>query len=132
MFTGSNAQSSLYFIPAEEAFHIDRPDLVSDRATRQLSSESAPHTLLTLVDDDGQEKEEKLEMLAYLDGSVLEVFINKRTVITTRVYLNTPGCGYLSFWAESDVITDGLEPGAVLTSCFVWDGLATIENLEGQ
>lgn len=120
------ACSLLYFIPAEETFFVERADLITDTLTKKLPIESAPHTLLTFASDDGKEQEEQLEVVAYLDGSVLEVFVNGRTAITTRVYLNEPGCKSLSFWAESQAGREVSQSVAVLTKCSVWDGLFTV------
>lgn len=115
----------LYFTPDTELFSIERPDLMTETTSKSLPTECAPHTLLTLVDHGGKEAEEQLKVKAYLDGSVLEVFVNGRTAITTRVYLSESGCKGLSFWAESDGDAESTESVAVLTECFVWDDLGT-------
>lgn len=117
----------LYFTPATETFSIERPDLMTEASSKQLPTECAPHTLLTFVDHGGREIEEKLEVVAYLDGSVLEIFVNGRTAITTRVYLSNPGCKGLSFWAESASDAENSEPVAVLTECLVWDDLGATQ-----
>lgn len=47
--------------------------------------------------------------------SVLEVFVNDRAVITTRIYLDTAVCTAVELFAESESV--------VLGSAVIWDGL---------
>lgn len=120
----ASQKTVLYFSPAEETFYIDRPDLHCP-ATRpcdtemrpaKLQEEKAPLTLFTTRDPKtGVEVEERLRIHAFYDRSVLEVFVNERAVITTRVYLDAAECTGLEFFAESE--------GVTLVDAVVWDGL---------
>jgi hypothetical protein len=73
---------------------------------------------------------EPLHIHAYFDASVLEVFVNSRTVISTRIY--TPhgqACAGLKFFASATECQ--LEPSAsaaVLLRADVWDGLGVIRD----
>ncbi|KZV98867.1 Arabinanase/levansucrase/invertase [Exidia glandulosa HHB12029] len=112
----SCTRTSLYWLPSEEEFVVERPALATEAASLSLPAERAPHTLFTARDPLlDEENEELLKIHAFFDTSVLEIFLNERTVITTRVY--TPGarCTGLAFFAEGD---------AFMTRCEIWDGLA--------
>lgn len=53
--------------------------------------ETAPHTLFTYVDESGSNtKQELLYLRILFDVSVLELFANDRTAITTRLYADVP------------------------------------------
>lgn len=84
--------------------------------------ETAPHTLFTCLNERGDEVEETLRVHAFFDSSVLEVFVNDRTVISTRIYHPEANCFGLLFFAESDAGVDGDQP-AVLVRASIWDGL---------
>lgn len=114
----------LCFSPGDETFFIDRPDLCAcmpsdpERAPAKLQRETAPFTLFTTRDPEtGVELEERLEMHIFYDRSVLEVFVNERMVVTTRVYLEAAECVGMEFFAES--------AGVSLVHAAVWDGLRT-------
>jgi beta-fructofuranosidase len=81
----------LLFNPEEETFIIDRSN-----STRiediNVSDERASHTLFTLRDTNGSERREELAIHVYFDASVLEVFVNGRTAITTRIYPQSGTC----------------------------------------
>ncbi|KAK2605705.1 hypothetical protein N8I77_008527 [Diaporthe amygdali] len=120
----STSQSTkLYFTPADETFIIERPDFYVPPSYKggeqdtKLQSETAPFTLFTTRDaQTGAEVEEKLMVNVFYDSSVLEVFVNNRAVITTRVYLEDARCEELECFAEG--------AGAVLEEAVVWDGLS--------
>lgn len=110
----------LYFSPVDETFVIKRPDIglpaekSADAAATKLQDETAPFTLFTTTAG-----EERLRIHLFYDGSVLEVFVNERAVITTRVYLQETGCSGIEFFAESS------EGGCVkLEEAAAWDGLS--------
>jgi beta-fructofuranosidase len=69
----------------------------------------------------GEEEEESLRVHAFFDMSVLEVFVNGRTAISTRVYHPADRCYGLRFFADS--IQDERQPAAVLVRAESWDGL---------
>lgn len=110
----------LYFSPEDETFVIERPDLdlVGEGGVKKtplkVQDEKAPFTLFTT-----SAGEEKLKVHIFYDKSVLEVFVNERAVITTRVYLQDTGCSGIEFFAEP---ADG--GSVVLEEATVWDGLS--------
>lgn len=109
-------RTELYWSPADEDFAVERPDLVLAESSVKMQTEHAPHTLFTTQDvATGEESEERLRVQAFFDGSVLEVFVNERTAITTRVYTADARCVGLALFAEGD---------AQVTKCSVWDGLS--------
>lgn len=77
------------------------------------------------------EAEEPLRIRALYDVSVLEVFVNERTVISTRIYVSesnhvgSGGCCGIQFFAESMGAKDSAvaESPAILQRAIVWDGL---------
>lgn len=131
----ADQKTVLYFSPADETFHIDRPDLCysttppcgteTEMRSAKLQGEKAPFTLFTTRDPQtGIEAEEQLKIHAYYDRSVLEVFVNERAVITTRVYLDAAECTGLEFFAESE--------GVVLVDAVVWDGLCNNPSIRAD
>ncbi|KAJ5173935.1 Glycoside hydrolase family 32, partial [Penicillium coprophilum] len=107
--------------PRSETFEIHRPLL--DNAEVNHGYESAPHTLFTLLNARGEEVEETLRVHAFFDLSVLEVFINDRTVISTRIYHPANHCFGSLFFAESCAEAHNEQPTAVLVRASIWDGL---------
>ncbi|KAL2005564.1 hypothetical protein VTN00DRAFT_10057 [Thermoascus crustaceus] len=120
-------KTTLTFNPQTETIRIDRPRPFDPRINHD--PESAPHTLFTYIDPRGEEVEEPLRIHAFYDTSVLEVFVNGRTVISTRVYVpDGSRCYGVRFFAER--VDDGGDGGgspaaaaAVLQRAVVWDGL---------
>ncbi|OOF91095.1 glycoside hydrolase family 32 protein [Aspergillus carbonarius ITEM 5010] len=116
-----NAQhrTILSWEPFSEVFTIQRPPPHDSRINHD--PESAPHTLFTFETLSGEQREETLRIHAFWDASVLEVFVNERTVISTRIYLlpNQVRCSRLRFFAEGE--TDS--PPAMLLQADGWDGL---------
>lgn len=116
--------------PFNERFTIKRPN--PDDSGIVHYPELASHTLFTFSDPaTGEEKEETLRIRAYFDMSVLEVFVNERTVISTRVYSSTDHCAGIRFFAGGDMVELGAcasasTPVAVLLHADVWDGLGVI------
>lgn len=125
LFPGTN-HTILSWDPLNEKFTIKRPN--PDDSGINHYPELAPHTLFTFSDPaTGKEKEETLRIRAYFDMSVLEVFVNERTVISTRVYSSTGRCARILFFAESDKVEPGAStPVAVLLHADVWDELTVI------
>ncbi|KAJ5437235.1 Glycoside hydrolase family 32 [Penicillium cf. griseofulvum] len=112
--------TTLSWDPRSETFEIHRP--LVDNAEINHGYETAPHTLFTSVNERGEEIDETLRVHAFFDSSVLEVFINDRTVISTRIYHPADHCFGLLFFAESDAGLDE-QPAAVLVRASIWDGL---------
>lgn len=113
-------QTVLSWDPITETFTIERPHPTYPDINHGV--ETAPHTLFTFRDDAGNEVEETLQIRAIFDKSVLEVFVNERTVISTRIYVDGDRCFQLGFFAEGGSVDD-VEPAAILLRAQVWDGL---------
>ncbi|KAE8412622.1 glycosyl hydrolase [Aspergillus pseudocaelatus] len=113
----------LAWAPCSETFSIHRPPPYDPDINH--NPEIAPHTLFTFADENGMEKEETLRIQAFLDRNVLEVFVNERTVISTRIYtpcVESASC--LRFFAELDPSASNLkQTPAVLLQADLWDGL---------
>jgi beta-fructofuranosidase len=103
--------------PHSETFTIHRPQIENKEVNHGY--ETAPHTLFTFCKG-GEETEETLRIHAFFDSSVLEVFVNERTVISTRIYHPSNQCFEPLFFADSD--SSDFEP-AVLLRADIWDGL---------
>ncbi|RMZ77055.1 hypothetical protein DV738_g4580, partial [Chaetothyriales sp. CBS 135597] len=102
--------------PGAEPLTIRRPvSMVIDSAIN-TRDECAPFTLFSLKTNTGHERE-KLEIHAFFDESVLEVFANGRTTIATRVYPASKTCFGIRFWAEDS------GQKSRLWSATAWDGL---------
>ncbi|KAL1627129.1 putative beta-Fructufuranosidase [Neofusicoccum ribis] len=116
-------RTELYWSPVEEDFAVERPDLVTAGSSVKLQTEHAPHTLFTTRDaSTGRETEERLQVHAFYDGSVLEIFVNERTAVTTRIYTHDARSVGLAFFAEAE--GEAQASPAAITECSVWDGLA--------
>ena len=117
----SEASTTLSFDPSQETLTIERPPFpgMSEADSSNLINskpETAPHTLFTTRDPrSGVEQTEVLEISAWRDNSVLEVFVNGRTAISTRLYAADETFG-VQFFAEGGE--------AELVSAEVWDNLA--------
>lgn len=72
-------------VSTEEAQHCDtRPEIV-------------PHVLFYSQDENGRSVLETLDVTVVLDHGVIEVFVNGRTAITTRIYTgHEEGCDHVS------------------------------------
>jgi beta-fructofuranosidase len=122
-------QTILYWNPVQETFYVERPqitfpitdDLCLDTgeepapSSKQFSQivnhapEVAPHTLFTFVNTgtkptrveemETEEVEEPLRIQAFYDASVLEIFVNDRTAISTRIFIPDS----FSSWTGSDM-----------------------------
>ncbi|EKG14409.1 Glycoside hydrolase family 32 [Macrophomina phaseolina MS6] len=120
--TDLQSHTKLYWSPAEEDFAVERPDLITADSSVKMQAEHAPHTLFTTRDaSTGQESEERLRIRAFYDGSVLEIFVNERTAVTTRIYTPDARCVGLAAFAEAE---GDAQQSAAITECSIWDGLA--------
>ncbi|KAJ5741069.1 hypothetical protein N7493_000941 [Penicillium malachiteum] len=98
---GSN-KTSLFFDAEGENFTIDRSKSTAVSGIN-TSPEIAPHTLLKFKDESGEITNETLDIRLLYDVSVLEVFVNGRTAITTRVYPESGMCfGVETFYESKD------------------------------
>ncbi|KAL3482581.1 glycosyl hydrolase [Aspergillus germanicus] len=147
---GRNQKTVLFWDPLYETFQVHRPDLTNTPlGSRNINHapEITPHTLFTTASAasqlhkqttltklfsfiskaSGTETEEPLRIHALFDTSVLEIFVNERTALTTRIYQvgekdgGKPACVGLQFFAE-----DGAREtsSSRLFRATVWDGLA--------
>ena len=117
---GSNS-TTLTFSPGDETFSIFRPTLLASGSDELINNrpERAPHTLFTLLDvDSGKEVEETLDIRMWRDNSVLEVFINGRTAISTRIYGGEDTFGIQFFANDAETSQKSVLEGATL-----WDGI---------
>lgn len=79
-------KTTVVFMPVDETITVNRRWSTSE-AEINTAPEQAPHTLFYLQGSEGAEPHlETLDIRAFFDTSVLELFINDRTVLTTRVY----------------------------------------------
>lgn len=78
-------------------------------------AEVAPFALLSFLDPASNSVvREKLDIHIFYDVSVLEIFVNNRVAITTRVYPDTGKCFGVRPWA-------GEEENVVLRQCRLWE-----------
>jgi beta-fructofuranosidase len=108
-----NASTTISFLTAAETIHIHRPDLSRVHPDIRTLPESAPFTLFEYADG----TREQLEIRAWFDESVLEVFVNERCVFSTRVYPATKRCWGIRFWTEDEM------GASRLVEARAWDGL---------
>jgi beta-fructofuranosidase len=96
-------RTTMYFDTAAETFVIDRSQstTVPDVDTAR---EVAPHTLFRFrdQDQDGAVVQESLDVRAFYDVSALEVFVNERTAIATRIYPDQATCFGIEVFLESE------------------------------
>ncbi|KAK3681847.1 putative beta-Fructufuranosidase [Vermiconidia calcicola] len=117
--------TSLTFFPHLETFTITRPSFPSPNSAELINSspEVAPHTLFTMRDPaSGAAEEETLDIRAWRDNSVLEIFINGRTAISTRIYAAEETFG-IRFFADESLAERGTGSGTELVSATLWDGI---------
>jgi beta-fructofuranosidase len=114
----------VYLDLEHEDFVIERAgvSVVDSRINR--APEVAPHTLFTRFDPGAQQEvEETLSVRAFFDVSVLEVFVNDRTVISTRIYPASNRCFGIRLFASADSNAPPGETLAHLKSACLWDRL---------
>ena len=108
--------TQIYLTPRAETIYVERPSSTNVDANIHTFTEVAPFTLFTFASPD-RDVREKLEIRAWMDESVLEIFVNGRTAITTRIYPATKRCWGIRFWAEDRSQSSSL----IEARC--WDGL---------
>lgn len=109
--------TSIYLMTETETLMIDRPDSSQIDPEINTFSERAPFTLLNIAQADGTIARENLEIRAFFDESVLEVFANDRCTFATRIYPATKRVYGIRFWADDDSGQSGLIVAKA------WDGL---------
>jgi beta-fructofuranosidase len=114
-------RTTLAWHPDAEEFTIHRPPTEDPKINHGF--ESAPHTLFTSRIQQGQDTEEHLTVRAFFDRSVLEVFVNDRTVISTRVYHPAGKCFGIRFFADPSGGYYHDSQTTKLLRASVWDGL---------
>lgn len=121
----------MIFEPQNETFKILRPSFSRPDSSLlvQSSPEVAPHTLFTMINQrSGEEYTETLDIRAWRDNSVLEVFVNGRTMISTRLYAAEKTFS-IRFFAEDEALdVESLrashEGSTELRFANLWDGIA--------
>jgi beta-fructofuranosidase len=88
-----------------------------------ISDEVAPHPLFVFRDGEGggageQLRREHLSVRIFFDASVLEVFANDRTALSTRVYPDTGKCFSITPFLER---IGGEPEDGTLVRCTYWD-----------
>lgn len=119
------------FEPQNETFKIYRPSFSRPDSSLLINSspEAAPHTLFTVINpSSGHECTETLDIHAWRDNSVLEVFVNGRTVISTRLYAAEETFG-MRFFAEdeatsTEVLRTSHTGSTELQFANLWDGIS--------
>jgi beta-fructofuranosidase len=110
--------TTLSFDQFSETFTIDRPSFPVCNSSEMIGSapESAPHTLFTSRDPATQtESTESLHIRVWRDSSAMEVFVNGRTAISTRIYAGDETFGMRFFSDDNE--------GTELLSAELWDGI---------
>ncbi len=100
-------------LTAKETLYVSRPDMRNVDPDISTLPEMAPFTLF----ESASGAREKLEIRAWFDESVLEVFVNERCAISTRIYPATKRCWGVRFWAEDPT------GSSALVGATAWDGL---------
>lgn len=113
----SEFATSIYFVADTETLVIDRPNSKHVDPEILAFSERAPFTLLSLAQADNTTSREPLEIRAFFDESVLEVFANDRCTFATRIYPATKRIHGIRFWADDD------SGQSSLVMAKAWDGL---------
>jgi beta-fructofuranosidase len=126
--TDFSSATTLSFDQSTETFTIDRPSFSVSNSSEMISSvpEVAPHTLFIIRDPaTHQESTEPLHVRIWRDSSAMEVFVNGRTAISTRIYAGDTTFG-MRFYVddETDSIGSGRDREPVeLLSATLWDGI---------
>ncbi|KAK3066906.1 hypothetical protein LTS18_001417, partial [Coniosporium uncinatum] len=123
--------ATLLWTPDIETFTVERPDFVyagegGEGGGGRVNSraERAPHTLFSSTDPvTGEARTETLSMRVWRDSSVLEVFVNERTVVSTRIYAEDGRTFGIRFFADDGVSGGAVEDGdcTELLGATVWD-----------
>lgn len=105
-------KAAVIFEPSEERVVIGRHNVYTGDSGVHMDinddPEVAPHTLFSMRNPSSQAiEQETLDIRLFFDTSVLEVFINERVAITTRVYPESGKCfGVRPFVKYGDEVTE--------------------------
>lgn len=158
LLIGNSDKIVLFWDPVCENFIVERPNISAKHVSNDKDAnirldqgrEFSPHTLFTHMRESHQnqnenttgttvgnfeEVEETLHIRAIFDVSVLEVFVNERTALSTRIYhaykpgqqqpnADSAGLGlhfFADYLSKDDLCGDA---PARLVSATVWDGLS--------
>jgi beta-fructofuranosidase len=113
----ASQSTTISFHADTETMRVERPDSRHLHPEISTFPEMAPFTLFTLKDQQGTPTRETLDLRIFFDKSILEVFINGRCTITTRVYPATKRCWGVEFWAEDE------RQQSKVVRADAWDGL---------
>lgn len=116
--------TTIFFDPKTETFTLNRPafPVLNSSELTNSEPECAPHTLFRFKDSEtGKEEMEELHVRVWRDNSVLEVFVNGRTAISTRIYAAEQTFG-MKFFADNAL--DGIvDVPSELVEATLWDGI---------
>ncbi|KAJ2905645.1 hypothetical protein MKZ38_004720 [Zalerion maritima] len=112
------AHTSIFCEPDEETVTINRSDSIGLKGVC-VASESAPHPLF-VQEKDAELRPETPDFRVFFDSSILEVFVNGRTAITTRVYPESgTWFGLETFFDDAKIgggkSAPGLVPGTMVS-----------------
>ena len=121
--TDSSHYTSLTYNTTQSEFVIDRSHIPTVEDSVIIAPEVAPFALFTQYSPSEQAfEEETLRIRAFFDQSILEVFVNERVTITTRIYSRFETCTGFSFTASSDKKTNDAA-AADIREVSIWSGL---------
>lgn len=115
-------QTKVYFTPKTETLHVGRSHSTSIPGLC-LANEAAPHTLFRRRCKDEENDVVGLEPLTlsmFFDGSILEIFANDRTAITTRIYPSDNSLSEIRPWIEYEPSKDDSATDCRLLSSQLW------------
>ena len=93
--------TSIIYKPAQSIIIVDRHHSCNQDQGILTDTEVAPLSLLSMRDPTtGNVKRETLDLRIFFDVSVLEIFVNDRVAITTRVYPDSGKCFGVDAWIE--------------------------------
>ncbi|KAL5376273.1 hypothetical protein DPSP01_010623 [Paraphaeosphaeria sporulosa] len=118
-------RTRVYFEPASESIIVDRSQSSTISGTRNCQ-EHAPHTLFKFarLEKDHQSDEktvlEDLRFHVLYDCSVLEIFVNERTALTTRVYPVSGTSNGVRLFIEREHHASSGSVMSQILSCDLW------------
>jgi beta-fructofuranosidase len=122
-FTDQDSKATLYFAPSAEQVVIERNNVRTDSSQEFVAInddvEVAPHTLFSTWDRGNNiVAHESLNIQLFVDASVLEVFVNERVAISTRIYADSGRCFAVRPFVQC---TTGDGKRARLLQCKGWE-----------
>jgi beta-fructofuranosidase len=126
-FTDHKSYTRILFSPSKSLITIDRShSSFSNTNTNQtLDPEVASHAFLSLTHSTNtllaSQKPEDLEIRIFYDVSVLELFINNRTTLTTRIYPESGKCFGILPFVVAEGKSSGREDICIIQKFDVWE-----------